>query len=78
MARQRAVLFIYCCSGAGLTCARADTAPVSLNAGQGLLLENEVGPWQLTSHGRSNLYLARLEPASAGQEAIDLLSDNWV
>lgn len=73
-----AVLFIYCCSGAGLTCARADTAPVSLNAGQGLLVQYEAGPWRLTSHGRSGLYLARLEPASAGQEAIDRLSDNWV
>ena len=73
-----AVLFIYCCSGAGLTCARAATAPVSLNAGQGLLLQDEAGPWRLTSQGRSGLYLARLEPASAGQGAIDLLSDNWV
>jgi uncharacterized protein len=73
-----AVLFIYCCSGAGLTCARADTAPASLNAGQGLLVQDEVGPWRLTSHGRSGLYLARLEPASAGQDAIDLLTDNWV
>ncbi|MBU2064475.1 MAG: HutD family protein, partial [Gammaproteobacteria bacterium] len=45
-----AVLFIYCCSGAGLTCARADTAPVSLNAGQGLLVQDEAGPWRLTSH----------------------------
>lgn len=61
-----AVLFIYCCNGAGLTCARADTAPVSLNAGQGLLVQDEVGPWRLTSHGHSGLYLARLEPASAG------------
>lgn len=73
-----AVLFIYCCSGAGLTCARADTAPASLKAGQGLLVQDEAGPWRLTSQGRSGLYLARLEPASAGQDAIDLLSDNWV
>jgi len=73
-----AVLFIYCCSGAGLTCARADTAPISLSAGQGLLVQNEAGPWRLTSHGRSGLYLARLEPTSAGQEAIDRLSENWL
>ncbi|WP_445938226.1 HutD/Ves family protein [Pseudomonas sp.] len=73
-----AVLFIYCYSGAGLTCASADTAPVSLNAGQGLLVQDEAGPWRLTSQGRSDLYLARLEPASAGQAAIDLLSNNWV
>ena len=59
-------------------CARADTAPVSLNAGQGLLVQDEAGPWRLTSQGRSALYLARLEPASAGQGAIDLLSDNWI
>lgn len=71
-----AVLFIYCCSGAGLTCTRVDSAPISLNASQGLLLEDEAGPWRLTSPGRSGLYLARLEPASAGQEAIDLLSDS--
>jgi len=72
-----AVLFIYCCSGAGLTCARADMAPICLSAEQGLLLEDEAGPWRLTSHGRSGLYLARLEPVTAEQEAIDLLSDDW-
>ncbi|MFZ3155798.1 HutD family protein [Pseudomonas sp.] len=65
-----AVLFIYCCSSAGLTCTRVDSAPIGLNAGQGLLLEDEVGPWRLTSQGRSGLYLARLAPATAGQEVV--------
>ena len=33
-------LFLVVISGAGLTCTRVDSAPISLNAGQGLLLED--------------------------------------
>lgn len=72
------VLFIYCCSGAGLTCAQTDRTPIRLGTGQGLLLENEAGPWQLTSHDRTGLYLARLEPASAAVLATDPLNDDWI
>lgn len=65
------VVFIYCGGGEGLTCTSPDNAPISLSAGQGLLVQDSVTPWQLTSQGRSKLFLARLEPVKTNQKAID-------
>lgn len=58
-----AVLLIYCQSGASLECSWPGATALQLDAGQGLLLEDEPGPLTLSNQGNSNLFLAWLERA---------------
>ncbi|SEC57957.1 HutD family protein [Pseudomonas anguilliseptica] len=57
-----AVLFIYCQQGQALHCGLPSGKQWRFGAGQGLLLEQEPGPYQLRTDGQCNLLLARLSP----------------
>lgn len=56
-----AVVFIYCQQGQQLSCTLANGSLIQLGAGQGLLLENETGPYRLTSAGNVEIFLAWLD-----------------
>jgi len=58
------VVFIYCQQGALLGCTLPGGTQLQLSAGQGLLLEDESGPYRLSSTGDVDAFLAWLNRAS--------------
>jgi environmental stress-induced protein Ves len=55
-------VFIYCQQATRLSCTLPSGAQLHLSAGQGLLLEDESGPYRLSSAGDVAIFLAWLDP----------------
>lgn len=58
-----ALVFIYCQRGELLSCSLPDGNQIQLSAGQGLLLEDESGPYRLSGTGDVDAFLAWLDRA---------------